>query len=89
MAAETARVVIGENGVARFVYTDALAPLLAEGTAEVCRVSHVEPHPEGGWTADMSPAGGPVLVGPDGKPFALRATALAAELAWLREHEGL
>lgn len=53
------RVVI-EDGVARFVYDDALASLAKEGT--VTRASHVEPHPTGkGWLADMRPSGGPVL----------------------------
>lgn len=46
----------------RFVYDDALADLLFEGTAAVCRASHVEPHPTRiGWLADMRPSGGPVL----------------------------
>jgi len=50
------------NGHATFVYDDALGDLLDEGTAAVCRVSHVEPHPsKNGWLADMSPVGGPVL----------------------------
>ena len=71
------------GGKLTFVYDDALAGLLTEGEATVRRVSHVEPVP-GGWTADMAPVGGPVL-----GPFPLRATALAAERAWLTEHRGL
>lgn len=50
------------NGHIRFVYSDDLAELLDEGTAAVCRASHVEPHPtKVGWLADMRPSGGPVL----------------------------
>lgn len=50
------------DGRLTFVYDDALGDLLDEGTAAVCRVSHVEPHPtKKGWLADMSPVGGPIL----------------------------
>ncbi len=44
------------------------------------RASHVEPC-AGGWSADMSPVGGPVLTG-----FTKRSQALAAEVAWLEEN---
>lgn len=80
-AAHTIRI---ENGHVQFVYNDELADLLDEGTVAVCRVSHVEPAVGGGWTADMSPVGGPVL-----GPFPLRATALEAELSWLQKERGL
>ena len=73
-----------ENGRLSFVYDDALADLLTEGAAIVNRVSHVEPAPTGGWTADMAPVDGPVL-----GPFKTRAEGLAAERAWLTEHKGL
>lgn len=74
--------VINTDGTARAIYSDALAPLLASlgPSAEVTRASHVEPC-LGGWGADLSPVGGPVL-----GPFSLRAEALAAEVEWLREH---
>ena len=50
------------DGHISFVYDDALGDLLDEGTAAVCRVSHVEPHPsKNGWLADMAPVGGPVI----------------------------
>lgn len=37
----------------------------------------------GRWIADMKLSGGPVLRGADGKGFALRADALAAEVEWI------
>lgn len=73
-----------EGGHLKFVYDDALAELLDAGTPAVCRVSHVEPAADGGWTADMSPVGGPVL-----GPFELRRQALDAELSWLQKERGL
>lgn len=67
------------DGTVQHVYNDTLAGLL-DGVADVetCRASHVEPDGNGGWTADLTPVGGPVL-----GPFALRAKALEAELEWL------
>ncbi len=50
----------------------------------ITRASHVEPGPEGGWTADMAPSGGGVL-----GPYLTRADALEAEQAWLRQERGL
>lgn len=76
--------VLIDAGHAQFVYDDQLAELLAEGDATVRRVSHVEPSPAGGWTADMSPVGGPVL-----GPFFRRAFALNAEREWLTATQGL
>lgn len=73
-------VTVSQNGSLRFIYDDRLAGLLKHGKATVRRASHVEPA-EGGWTADMSPVNGPVL-----GPFALRSTALAAEVKWLEEN---
>ena len=69
-----------EDGGLSFIYSDDLVDLLSLGDATITRASHVEPA-AGGWTADMSPVGGPVL-----GPFVLRSTALAAEVAWLQEH---
>jgi len=50
------------------------------GCTTIARASHVEPY-VGGWSADMSPVGGPVLTG-----FTKRSQALAAEVAWLEEN---
>jgi|LakMenEpi03Aug12_release.lakeMendotaPanAssembly.Ray.scaffolds.fasta_scaffold359873_3 hypothetical protein len=74
---------ISEDGTIRFVYSDEMVELIEQGFATIKRVSHVEPC-ENGWTADMGPIGGPVL-----GPYRTRAEALAAELEYLREHEGL
>jgi hypothetical protein len=104
---------VGPDGDFRAVYSDALAEVLAGTPHATRRASHVEPM-GGGWTADMSPVGGPVLyangtsddvdwsrvcdraecqrfpnvcdhVGIVPVPFATRASALAAEEAWLRD----
>jgi hypothetical protein len=74
-------ITIGESGTARMIYADAIAPLLMGGASTVRRASHVEPAAGGGWAADLSPVGGPVL-----GPFPLRQAALDAEVAWLRAH---
>jgi hypothetical protein len=78
-------IVSSRGGVMRFIYSDALAPLVAEmtpreGDAQVLRrVSNVEPTADGRWTADMRLFdGGPVL-----GPFTLRQDALDAEVAYL------
>lgn len=90
-----------KDGHIQFVYDDQLAELLDLGNAAVCRVSHVEPYERGGWYADMSPVGGPVIfancqmlspadpvpVWPEG--FKTRAEALAAERKWLTANKGL
>lgn len=64
----------------RFIYSDSLQGLMAQGQAVTRRASHVEPDGSG-WTADMSPVGGPKL-----GPFSTRSEALAEEVAWLRAH---
>jgi len=84
VSASNAVVIRIDGGTLRFVYDDALASLLTLGPATVTRASHVDPAPAGGWTADMAPSGGALL-----GPFTLRADALAAERAWLRQHRGL
>ena len=65
------------DGTARGLYGE-LIDAAEIGPATTVRASHVEPHPSGGWTADLQPSGGPVL-----GPFPLRSDALAAERAWL------
>jgi len=72
---------IRPDGVVRFVYDDALRGLLALGPSAIRRVSHVEPTPDGQWTADLGPMEGPVL-----GPFDTRAAALDAERTWLVHH---
>jgi hypothetical protein len=68
---------IEPGGRVRCVYDDAL-DLGALGRVVITRASHVEPDPDGRWTADLSPVGGPVL-----GPFGRRSEALAAERTWL------
>lgn len=72
------KISVSPKGVMQFIYTDRLASLLQQGASRIERASHVEPDPQGGWYADMSPVGGPMLTG-----FALRQEALDAEVAWL------
>lgn len=76
-------IIIDPNGTLRAIYKDELAPLLEEGEARVARASRVEPAPGGGWNVDLSPVGGPSVMG----PYPLRAEALAAEVKWLEEHD--
>jgi len=68
---------VSPDGQLRHIYDDALN-LADLGHVRISRASHVEPAPTSGWIADLSPVGGPVL-----GPFAKRAEALAAEVAWL------
>ena len=67
-------------GQVRAIYDEAIA-LETLGSPSITRASHVEPTAHGQWTADLRPVGGPEL-----GPFARRAEALAAELAWLEVH---
>jgi hypothetical protein len=71
------RLVIDRCGRVRAIYEEAL-DLAALGRLEIRRASHVEPNEAGGWRADLSPVGGPVL-----GPFARRSAALEAERDWL------
>jgi hypothetical protein len=66
------------------IYSDNTASVLREmGKTKVRRMSHVEPTDDGqGWTADMSPTGTALVLG----PFSTRQEALDAEVAWLKEH---
>lgn len=68
---------IRPDGTATAIYGEEIA-LDAIGRVEIRRASHVEPAPDGGWLADLSPVAGPVL-----GPFTRRSEALAAEVAWL------
>jgi hypothetical protein len=72
---------IQPDGMVRFVYDDALRGLLAIGWPTIRRASHVEPTPDGQWTADLGPMDGPML-----GPFETRAAALDTERAWLEQH---
>jgi len=74
---QVGRVILGKDGVVRFIYKDEFAALLPQGKSTVARASHVE-HCAGGWQADMSPVGGPML-----GPFRLRHVALREEVKWL------
>lgn len=71
------QLVVSCGGTVRGLYGEAI-DLKLLGQVDVRRASHVEPLAGGCWCADLSPVGGPVLVG-----FATRSQALAAEEAWL------
>jgi hypothetical protein len=68
------------TGDIRCLYDEAIV-LIALGEVDIRRGSHVEPTSDGRWTADLSPANGPVL-----GPVDSRSLALAAEQAWLETH---
>jgi hypothetical protein len=68
------------QGMIRCLYDETL-PLTELGRLTIQRGSHVEPTPQGEWTADLSPVVGPLL-----GPFRLRTDALRAETDWLRTH---
>ena len=72
--------IVRSNGTVRCVYNEAL-DLHALGQPQISRASKVEPTPDGRWTADLAPVGGPVL-----GPFITRSVALAAEQEWLGRH---
>ncbi len=71
---------VSTSGGIRCVYSEQLN-LQELGRLSIQRGSHVEPTPDGQWTADLSPVNGPVL-----GPFTTRTAALQAEEAWLQEH---
>ncbi len=77
MSGTTQELFIDSNGSARGLYGELINAGVI-GTCSIARASNVEPHPEGGWTADLSPSGGPVF-----GPFPLRSEALTAEADWL------
>ncbi len=74
------------EGDIQHVYSDTLVDMFGTDADRVAvgRASHVEPHESGGWSADMSPVGGPVLL-KDGVGFPTRAEALQAERKWLAD----
>jgi hypothetical protein len=74
------QLVISSNGTLRCIYGEAI-DLHALGQPDIRRASHVEPDGHGQWTADLRPAGGPML-----GPFFKRSDALAAENQWLETH---
>jgi hypothetical protein len=80
MASELNVVISG--GQIRFVYNDDLLGLTEQGETKIRRASHVEPAPDGGWQADMSPVNGPIL-----GPFEKRSVALHHEVEWLKAHD--
>lgn len=81
---ETLIITVEPNGQLRFLWHDALAGLreqARDGRIHIERASNVEPTPDGQWTADLAPVGGPVL-----GPFPVRGEALDAEQRWLHDH---
>jgi hypothetical protein len=72
------RVRITRSGAVRLLHDDDLAGLYQHGQVQLRRASHVEPTPDGRWTADLAPVNGPVL-----GPFPFRFQALQAERDWL------
>ncbi len=72
--------VVDPRGAVRAVYAE-LIDLAALDRPVIARASHVEPTPDGRWTADLRPVIGPVL-----GPFDRRSDAIDAETAWLEAH---
>ena len=68
------------DGTMRCIYDEAIK-LHSLGSLNIQRASHVEPSPDGTWSADLSPVGGPQL-----ENFSDRSVALAAELDWLEKN---
>lgn len=68
------------DGSAFTLYTETV-DLTGLGDLVHRRASHVEPTEQGGWQADLSPVGGPLL-----GPFQKRSEALSAEQDWLEAH---
>jgi hypothetical protein len=70
------------DGSLKMLYDDSLKSLMEQGKTEVKRASDVEPDGKGGWTADLTRVGGPIL-----GPFNLREEALDAEKNWLWDNK--
>ncbi len=78
---------VSPDGTMRMIYDDALVDLLGQGHVTIRRASFVEPHPSGGWTADMAPICSHLnipnkILG----PFPSRTMALDEEYRWLSDH---
>lgn len=71
---------IEASGTVRCVFGEQI-DLGQLGQLSIRRGSHVEPTPDGQWTADLAPVQGPLL-----GPFPTRTAALNAEVTWLQEH---
>lgn len=71
---------IETSGTVRCVFGEEI-DLGQLGQLSIRRGSHVEPTPDGQWTADLAPVQGPLL-----GQFPTRTAALNAEVSWLREH---
>ena len=71
---------IEASGTVRCVFGEEI-DLSQLGRLSIRRGSHVEPTPDGQWTADLAPVQGPLL-----GPFPTRTAALNAEVTWLQEH---
>ena len=71
---------IEASGTVRCVFGEEI-DLGQLGQLSIRRGSHVEPTPDGQWTADLAPVQGPLL-----GPFPTRTAALNAEVTWLQEH---
>jgi hypothetical protein len=67
-----------DNGEVQSIYNEELE-LEELGDSTIKRASHVEPC-DGGWSADLSPIGGPVL-----GPFTKRSEALKAEHKYIND----
>lgn len=74
---ETIELTIDGSGRVSAIWDDALADLAELGECRVKRASHIE-WDGTGWSADLSPVGGPVL-----ESYRRRRDALAAEHDWL------
>jgi hypothetical protein len=80
----TTTILIDDSGRLSFLWDDELAGLCELGETEMQRASHVEYWPHfkgGGWCADLSPVGGP-LIG----PFKHRGDALRSEHDWINRN---
>lgn len=96
---ESHDIIVTAQGTLRHLYSDDLAAITASvGRQRIQRASHVEPFNEldaaatawirqncsqlpshGGWWANLQAVDGPIL-----GPFETRASALQAEIDWLR-----
>jgi hypothetical protein len=73
--------IVQPNGAIRCLYDETI-DLSQVGQLSIRRASHVEPAAGGQWFADLSPMEGPIL-----GPFPRRSEALAAERAWIEDHQ--